>query len=185
MEAQTGIHKDSTIMLDGVEHLCQSIDMPLLTDALDAVKEQLVSECQRVQEIREEKKQHAASYHRYVSLQKELLERAVTINELAGILGPDDAYKAMQADKSDAIGETVEVHTGMGQLRENLPLWKAIRWYIGYMGEARMNDVILFLGALKIEGANRNAVDSALRTHPEIFTVRQKKREKYISLKGA
>ena len=154
-------------------------------DALDAVKEQLTSECQRVQEIRDEKKKHAASYHRYVALQKELLQRAETIDELAGILGPDDAYKAMLANSSDAIGNTVEVHTSMGQHRENLPLWKAIRWYVGYVGEARMNDVILFLAALKIEGANRNAVDSALRTHPETFVVRQKKREKYIALKGA
>jgi len=70
------------------------------------VKEQLTSECQRVQEIRDEKKKHAASYHRYVALQKELLQRAETIDELAGILGPDDAYKAMLAACNSLLGNS-------------------------------------------------------------------------------
>ncbi len=185
MEAQSQINTNSTIILDSVYSVWHDPLMPLLTDALDAAKEQLASECQRVLAIREEKKEHAASYHRYVALQKELLERSVVIDELAGLLGPEDAFKAMKADSSDAIGSTIEVHTSMGQLRENLPLWKAIRWYVGYAGEVRMADVLLFVSALNFEGANRNAVDSALRTHPETFTTRKRKGEKYISLKGA
>lgn len=159
--------------------------VPLLTDTLDALKQQLASECQRVQAIRSEKKKYADAYNRYVALQKELQERASRIDELAGMLGPDGALEAMREDSSDAIGHTIEVHTSMAQLRAELPLWKAIRWYVEYVGEARINDVILFLQALGVDGANRSAIESALRKHPETFSIRMAKREKYLSLKGA
>ncbi len=184
MKKQTETYTDTTFYVDSVVLMCKSTSMPILADAVNAAKEQLISECQRVRAITDEKKQHAASYHRYVALQKELRERSETIDELAGMLGPNDAVEAMQEDSSDAIGDTVEVHTAMRELRDKLPLWKAIRWYVGYMGEVRMNDVLLFLRVLNIYGANRNAVDSALRTHPEVFSIRQKKGEKYIGLKG-
>jgi hypothetical protein len=158
--------------------------VPLLTDALDALKQQLTSECQRVQAIRSEKKKYADAYNRYVALQKELQERATRIDELAGMLGPDGALEAMRQDSSDAIGHTIEIHTSMTQLRSELPLWKIVRWYVGYVGAARINDVILFLEALGVDGANRNAIESALRKHPETFTIRRANREKYIGLKG-
>jgi hypothetical protein len=160
--------------------------MPLLRDAVDAIKQQLTSECQRVLVIREEKKQLASAYNRYVALQKELQERSTKIDELAGMLGPEGTLSAMREDASEAIGDTLEVHTSIQQLRDELPLWKAIRWYLGYTGEARMTEVLIFLGDLHKKWESRNAVESALRLHPETFQVRKlNKREKHISLKGA
>jgi hypothetical protein len=159
--------------------------VPLLTDALDSLRQQLVSECQRVQAIRNEKRKYADAYNRYVALQRELQERATRIDELAGMLGPEGVLKAELEDQTDAIGDTLEVHTAIAQLRSELPLWKAVRWYVAYSGEARINDVILFLQALGVESANRNAIESALRKHPETFSIRTTKREKYLSLKGA
>lgn len=159
--------------------------VPLLTDAIDSLKQQLVSDCQRVLEIRDEKRKYADAYNRYVALQSELQEKATRIDELAGMLGPAGLLKAELEDHTNAISDTLEVHTTIEQLRNELPLWKAVRWYVAYSGEARINDVILFLQALVVDGANRNAIESALRRHPETFRIRMAKREKYLSLKGA
>lgn len=159
--------------------------VPLLTDALDSLKQQLVSECQRILAIRNEKRKYADAYNRYVALQRELQERATRIDELAGMLGPNGLLATEIEDSTNAVSDTLETHTAIAQLRNELPLWKAVRWYVAYAGEARINDVILFLQALKVEGANRNAIESALRKHPETFNIRMAKREKYLSLKGA
>jgi hypothetical protein len=165
---------------------CSTPLVPLLTDALDALKQQLTFECKRVQEIRIEKKRYADAYNRFVALQKELQEREGKIDELAGLLGGNRYLEAAEEDHSDAIGNTLEVHTPISKLRDELPLWKAIRWYVGYAGEARINDILLFLvDGCRIENANRNGVESALRLHAETFNIRRKKREKFISLKGA
>jgi len=174
---------DNTFFLTIVFSQCSYPLVPLLADALEAVKQQLVSECQRVLTIREEKKQFVAAYNRYVALQKELQDRSVKIDELVGMLGPIGTEIAIKEDASDAIGETLEVHMDIQQLRDELPLWKAIRWYLEYAGEARINEVLIFLGDLRKKWESRSAVESALRLHPEIFQVRKVKREKYISLK--
>lgn len=173
------------LFIDKVMSKCFTWFVPLLTDAIDSLKQQLVSECQRVQEIRDERRKYADAYNRFVALQKELQERAARIDELAGMLGPEEVLTTMREDTSDAVGETIEVHTAISQLRSELPLWKAIRWYVGYTGEARINDVLLFMDSLGIAGANRNSVESALRKHPETFSIRHANREKYIGLKGA
>ena len=182
MTARTDKYSKITKTVDNIRSKCFNDLVPLLSDALEAVKQQLTSECQRVQAIREEKKQFAAAYNRYVALQRELQERAAVIDQLAGMLGPDGTLQAMDEDSSDAIGETIEVHTAISQLRAELPLWKAIRWYVHYTGEARVNDVLLFLAGLDISSANRNSVESALRLHPEVFSTRKKKGEKHIAL---
>ena len=164
---------------------CSNRFVPLLTDALDSLKQQLISECQRILTIRDEKRKYADAYNRYVALQKELQERATRIDELAGMLGPKGLLKAELEDQTGTISDTLETHTAIAQLRNELPLWKAVRWYVSYAGEARINDVILFLKALGVDSANRSAIESALRKHPETFNIRTAKREKYLSLKGA
>lgn len=171
--------------LDTVMSKCFTSVVPLLADAIDALKQQLVAECSRVRKIRTEKKRYADAYNRFVLLQKELQERERKIEELAGILGVDRFVDAANDDSSSAIGEVAGNDLDISQLRHELPIWKAIRWYIGHVGEARINDVLAFLAkGCGFQNANRNGVESALRLHPETFNIRMNKREKFISLKG-
>jgi hypothetical protein len=157
--------------------------MPLLTDAQDAIKQRLAGACKRVQEIREEKRKLAPAYERYLVLQEELQKQEKRIDRLAGLIGPDLFVDVAIADKSDAIGETVEVHTSIRQLRDELLVWEAMQEYLAYAKEARIQDVQLFLDSFGI-AASREAIESALRRHPEVFKTRKKSREKFISLKG-
>ncbi len=157
--------------------------MPLLTDAKDAIKQRLAGACKRVQEIREEKRKLAPAYERYIALQEELRQQEKRIDRLAGLIGPDHFVDVATEDKSDAIGETVEAHTSIRQLRDELALWAAMQEYLSYAREARIQDIQLFLDSFGIT-ASREAIESALRRHPEIFKARKKNREKFISLKG-
>ena len=164
--------------------------MAILTDAIDSLKDQLVAKCVRVDSIREEKKAHVASYLRYVDLDKELKANSKEIEELAGLMGSDLVAKTQNENSNSPIMDAVEDRASMDDMsnsyrfRAELPLWRAIKWYVGFAGEARINDVLLFLNALEFEGANRNSVESALRVHPEDFIIKKRKNEKYISLKG-
>ncbi len=55
--------------------------------------------------------------------------------------------------------------------------------YLQYVPEARIAEMEDFFGAVKIPNANRQAMESALKRHPETFKIRKDKRDKYISLK--
>lgn len=186
-------HEKYSDITNHVDIVLPKYDNPfvaILTDAIDALREELKAKCERVYAIREEKKQHVAAYLRYIALDKELKDNSREIDELAGIMGCDLVGRTQNENSTSPIMETIDDRvsdddmSNSFRLRAELPLWKAIKWYVRYVGEARINDILLFLNALEFEGANRNAVESALRIHPRDFTVRKRKNEKYVSLKG-
>jgi hypothetical protein len=164
--------------------------MAALTDAIEALQQELKSRCERAEVIREEKKQYAAAYLRYVTLEKEQKENTKELEELAGIMGSDLVVRTQNENTASPIMDVIEDRMSMNdmanswRLRTELPLWKAIKWYVGHAGETRINDILAFLEALEFGGANRNSVESALRVHPDDFSVRKRKNEKYVSLKG-
>jgi hypothetical protein len=160
------------------------LDMPLVTDAQRAIKQRLTAACQRVQEIRAEQDKLSPAYERYLVLQRELRQHEKRIDSLAGLIGPELFADAALSDKTDAIGETVEVGSSIRQLREELPLWEAIREYLLYAEEARIQDIQLFLDSFGI-AASREAVESAFKRHPETFKTRKRGGSKLVSLKGA
>lgn len=185
-------HTDITNLIYTVRSEYGSVAaMAALTDAIESLQQQLKSRCERAEAIREEKKQYAAAYLRHVALEKEQKENTKELEELAGIMGSDLVVRTQNENTTSPIMDVVEDRMSMNDManswrfRTELPLWKAIKWYVGHAGEARINDILAFLEALEFEGANRNSVESALRVHLDDFSVKKRKNEKYISLKGA
>jgi hypothetical protein len=183
-------HADITNLLYSIRSKYGSIPfMAALTDAIEALQQQLKSRCERVEAIREEEKQHAASHLRYVALEKERKENVKELEELAGIMGSDLVGRTQNENTTSPIWDVVEDRMSTNdmanswRLRAELPLWKAIKWYLGHAGETRINDILAFLEALGFEGANRNSVESALRVHPDDFSVKKRKNEKFVSLR--
>lgn len=185
MKARKEKYSNIPASIDKGSFQCLNGLVPLLRDARIALQQQLVADCKRAQEIREEKDRLAPAYNRYVALHRELQGISTRTDELVGMLGPKGFVETMTGDATDVIGGTLEVHTPAAVLQNELPLWKAMRWFLEYYGEARMTDVLIFLGDLNLKWQNRNAVESALRLHPELFQVRKVKGDKFISLKGA
>ncbi len=164
--------------------LLYCISMPLLTDAQRAIKHRLTAACERVQEIRGEQNKLASAYERYLVLQKELRHQEKRIDRLAGLIGPDLFLETELGDTSNVIVKTVESHTSIRQLRDELALWEALQEYLLYAEEARIQDIQLFLDSFELS-ASREAIESALKRHPETFKSRKRGGTKLISLKGA
>jgi hypothetical protein len=177
-------NQNITKLVDKLLSMLYSLTMPLITDAQRAIKQRLTAACQRVQEIRVEQDKLSPAYERYLVLQRELRQHEKRIDSLAGLIGPEMFADAALGDKTDAIGETVEVGSSLRQLREELPLWEAIREYLVYAEEARIPDIQLFLDSFGIAGS-REAIESAFKRHPETFKTRKRGGAKLVSLKGA
>jgi hypothetical protein len=180
--AQKKINQNSTDLVDAVLHLLYDLVMPLLTDAQRAVKQRLLAACERVRELRTEQKTLAAAYERYNILQKELKQQEKRIDRLAGLIGPNLFLAAEIEDTSNVIGDTVETHTSILQLRNELSLWEAMVEYLSYAEEARIQDIQTFIESFGIT-ASREAVESALKRHPEIFKSKKRGGTKLVSLK--
>ena len=180
--AQKKINQNSTDLIDTVLLLLYRLAMPLLTDAQRAIKQRLLAACGRVRELRTEQKTLASAYERYTLLQKELKQQEKRIDRLAGLIGPNLFLAAEIEDTSNVIGDTVETHTSILQLRNELSLWEAMVEYLSYAEEARIQDVQTFLESFGIT-ASREAIESALKRHPETFKSKKRGGTKLVSLK--
>jgi hypothetical protein len=56
--------------------------------------------------------------------------------------------------------------------------------YLQHVPEARIGEMEDFFETVKMPNANRQAMESALKRHPETFKIRKDKRDKFISLKS-
>lgn len=172
-----------TIFLDNVMSWLYSYPaMPLATDVVEQMKQRLLHECEQIQKARKEMAKLATAYNRYVDL-KTAQERSMRrVQRIMAVLGPAESGDAMKADESDVIGETVEPVTTLS--RHDLPVWEAMKEYLLHVREARIAEIERFLyDAMALSNVNRQAIESALKHHPETFRTRRKKREKYILLK--
>jgi hypothetical protein len=180
--AQKKINQNSTDLIDTVLLLLYRLAMPLLTDAQRAIKQRLLAACGRVRELRTEQKTLASAYERYNILQKELKQQEKRIDRLAGLIGPNLFFAAEIEDNSNVIQDTVETHTSILQLRNELSLWEAMVEYLSYAEEARIQDIQTFLESFGIV-ASREAIESALKRHPETFKTKKRGGTKLVSLK--
>jgi len=179
---QLEINQNSINFIDKILSLLYRLSMPLLTDAQRTIKQRLLAACERVREIRAEQEKLASAYERYNILQRELKQQEKRIDRLAGLIGPNLFLTAELEDKSNVIGDTVETHTSIDQLRNELSLWEAMTEYLSYAEEARIQDIQSFLESFGIV-ASREAVESALKRHPETFKTKKRGGTKLVSLK--
>ena len=182
LDTQTKTNSKSINFVDTMLSMLYCLVMPFLTDAQRAIKQRLQTACERVQELRAEREKLAAAYERYTLLQKELTQQEKRIHRLAGLIGPTVILAEELEGKSTVIGDTIEAHASVYQLREELSLWEAMVEYLAYAEEARIQDVQAFLESFKIT-ASREAIESALKRHPETFQSKKRGGTKLISLK--
>ncbi|MGH9728605.1 MAG: hypothetical protein ACRD4V_08450 [Candidatus Acidiferrales bacterium] len=122
----------------------------------------------------------ANAYNEFLDLRAEFEERKARTGVLYGLIGDD-----IHASSSDWVEHGARIVAGGSDktLRERLPLWEAMKEYLQYVTEARIGEMEEFFSHIGYEEGNRQAIESALKRHPKEFSVRKKKREKYIALK--
>jgi hypothetical protein len=97
-----------------------------------------------------------------------------------GVLGEENL---LRFGNDDPVASETNFQGEADTLRAELPLWRAVREYLLIAGEAKVRDVQDFLGAMEFEKIGRQAIESALRSHGNVFRVVKRGRDKYISLK--
>lgn len=181
---RTEIHKnDAKNLLTSFASLLQDSSVARATDIFRSMRDALALDAKRMEEISGELTKLADSYNRYLALKREQETHYKSSRQLAALLGPRGFLDAMKSDKSDAIGEHIEIIPSPAELRESAPLWQHVYQYLRFVPEAQVNEIVLFLNGLQIY-TSRQAVESTIRTHPSLFRVKKRGREKFISLKG-
>jgi len=127
----------------------------------------------------------ASAYNEFVDLKEQLAAYTEQLNNLKGVLGPEHFRKIQAEDATDIIGNTSEISPSPATMREQMPLWLALKEYLSASGECKVGEAEDFLCWLGFPNVRRQSIESALRRHPETFRVRKVGREKFISLKGA
>jgi hypothetical protein len=171
--------------IDNASTLCyRSSGMArLVKDTLDAIRNRIVHDAARLEDISKQMGDLSRSYNLYVDLLKERESHEKSAQKLAGLLGPDKYFDPTTTDEMLAIlaGE-IEDTPDVATLRQELPLWEAVKQLLRFVPEARTREILEFFKVVGIE-ATRQAVESGIRAHPRTFRVVKRGREKFISLK--
>jgi hypothetical protein len=129
-------------------------------------------------------KELSAAYNRYVDLKVHSKDHRKRLFYIIRLLGFDSITRAMKADGAVCFEETFETGSSTQELREKLPLWKAIREYLRVVpGKSRVCDIEAFLNSLDGKDVTRQAIDSALKRHNDRFEITNKGHASYVELK--
>src|SRR5208282_1781953 len=160
------------------------IDVPSTIDVQEMMRQRLEHECASLQPLRKEMDKLASAYNRYVDLKGEIDSRGKRIQRLMAVLGVEYVDAKILAANDSAIAEEANLQGHPDELRANFSLWRAIREYLLVIGgEAKVGDIQHFLEASNFDKCGRQAIESALRSHDNVFRVVKRGRDKYISLK--
>lgn len=150
--------------------------LPLEKDMLDRLRH----ECARIGAIRSRMKELASCYNEYLDLREEETSRRQRAERIVAVIGPYDFESYSLAAQEPA---RAYLSKSPEELRSGLPLWEAMREYLSYVPEARIGEMEEFFQRAGLAEGNRQAIESALKRHPKVFSTRKKKREKYIALR--
>jgi len=161
--------------------------MPTAHDAILALKQRLGHEQKQIENARNEMQKLAECYNRHIDLVKEMEERRKRVERIAGVLGPHNfEFAELFSDGTQRTRFPVkEIESSADELRKKLALWEAIEQFLTCATEARVGEIQAFLQAVNIVGTTRQAIESAVKTHPKVFRVTKRGGERYISLKSA
>jgi hypothetical protein len=155
------------------------------SDAAKGMRLRLIHECERIAELRSEMEKLNSAYNRYQDLQNEALRRQKRTQRIAAVLGRDGLGPAFDPKVGNlSIVEAIDTTPSVSELRNELPLWEAMKEYLHHVPEARIAEMQQFFTAMGLKNANRQAIESALIQHPKTFAVKKRKREKFILLKA-
>jgi hypothetical protein len=144
----------------------------------EGLRQRLKHECAWLYTVQTEMAPLADAYNRYRDLEEEFKSRSKSIERLIITLGADEFCDMLTRDGFQVIQETFSDPPDFEG-----PLWESIREILLQAGEMREMEIQEMLASLGRRDVPASAVQSALRTHPEIFKIRSLGRKKFISLK--
>jgi len=153
--------------------------MPNPAHVISAIVARLAYEAEREQEIRDEMDKIAKHYNWYCDLMKQQAESGARLKRIgrllkgsAGVVDPD-ALPEHALRKLEDIKKT----------EPDLPLWEAMVEYLSHVKEATIEDVQEFFAWMPFKETSRQAIESAIKRHGDVFRIKKRGKDRLISLK--
>jgi len=151
------------------------------------VRKRIEHQVNQLDELSKELGDLIEPYNRCLDLMDQVKRSEQELNDLIALAGKETLEGFKKKYEYDADWDFLLLRDPQ-QMRENMPLWKAIRNYLQVVNNgARVPEILEFMKVVKIPGVTRQAVESALKRHPQVFEPKKVGRERKIFLrqKGA
>jgi hypothetical protein len=147
-------------------------------------------ECKRFSANQREMEELSEAYFHYRDLLHEQEQRASRILKMFGVLGvysPDTSVKLAEQIKR-ALGVSASDQISSSDVRSRMKLWEILELFLSAVdNKATLADFRSFLISLDIkegrEPISTQAINSAIKTHPEIFEEASENGQKFVMLK--
>jgi hypothetical protein len=169
----TVLNSDSTISLDKVYSLVYKNHMRI-QDVAQALRQQWKDNEQELHRIRDEQNKLRAAHIRFLNLEEEAKRKTATLQRVGVLLARQGNW--------NVEAEGVKLGLDVDFLGE-ISLWEALAEFLKLTGEIRVVDLHLALRELYDKNVTRQAIESAMRTHSDLFKFRRLGREVFIALK--
>ena len=165
------------ICVDFVDYLWSYVCVRKGDEAVSRLKAQFESDMRHLYGILQEQAKLRIDHLRYCDLEQQAKERIERIRRLTVVLWPHDSSSIKQAVFTRASEMGIALPEGW----ERPAVWEVALEIVRQFPNIQMLDLLKQLEGLGIE-ATRQSVDSALKAHPELFTMRRVGKGKYVSL---
>jgi hypothetical protein len=137
-------------------------------------------ECRHFTEIHDEMKKLSDTYFRYCDLRRERERVRTLIVRIHGVLGK------YSPPVSPEFGKEISHQPLMSdETRRDLKIWEILELFLSAKeGKSSVRDFQGFLSFMEID-ATPQAVESAIKVHPELFETTLEGREKFLKLRVA
>lgn len=147
-------------------------------DIVPALNEQRKRDVKRLADVKSKMNQLRAQFVEFRDLADQAYALEDRIRSITGVLGGDFSSRE-ELSALAAEGITIEnVH----EQRKNSKLWRAIREIVRQVTRVRIVELEAVLYSLSFK-VSRQAIESAISTHPHVFRITTRGREKFVSLR--
>jgi hypothetical protein len=149
------------------------IETRLLQSQKDAVK--------RLGVIHDRQNELRSAYREYVDLEAQAARYEQRIKRIAAAFRETHDFE--DVGKSARSGKNVSKTIAIAVDAYAVPLWEIMVAILEEFNELQAIEIELAFKQLGIK-TSRSAIESALKTHANVFNIRTRNRDKFISLKG-
>ena len=149
-------------------------------DVVCTLRDRFLRECRHLTEIRDEMNRLSELYFRYCDLRGERERVRALIVRIHGVLGKYSPPVSPEFAKEISHRPVMSDET-----RRDLKIWEILELFLSAKeGKASIRDFQGFLSFMEID-ATPQAVESAIKVHPELFETQTEGREKFLALRIA
>jgi hypothetical protein len=149
-------------------------------DVVCTLYDRFLRECRHLTEIRDEMNKLSDAYFRYCDLRGERERVRALIVKIHGVLGEYSPPVSPTFAK-----EISPLPVMSDETRRDLKIWEILELFLSAKeGKTSIRDFQGFLSFMEID-ATPQAVESAIKVHPELFETKMQGREKFLTLRIA